>query len=181
MKRMIILMEMIIFFCFLTGMASINNYSPEVNTAYEQLKSEVQEKGVEAQQITDSAKPIKDLLAQGVKKDDVKKFVLDLYNKKLDQASFKSSLESVSELTNDGEAFKQAKNLISKSLQDAQAQGLQGDELKKKVQSVVNQKKCELEELKKQASEKYRKIEEGAAKKLDDLQNKSLKEFLSGK
>lgn len=181
MKKIIIFAQVILFSCFLTGMASLNNYSPEVNAAYEQLKSELQEKGVDAKEIVDSAKPIKDLLAQGVKKDELKKFVLDLFNKKVDQAAFKSSLDSVSELMKDGEAFKQAKNLISKSLQDAQAQGLKGDELKQKVQDVVNQKTCELEEAKKQVSEKCRKIKEDAVQRLDNLQNKSIKDLLSGK
>ncbi len=167
--------------CFLTGMASVKNYSPEVNAAYEQLKTELQKKGLDTQQITDSFKPIKDLLAQGVKKDEVRKFVLDLYNKKLDQVSFKSSLVSVSELMKDGEAFKQARNFVSKSLQDAQAQGLEGNQLKNKVQVAVDQKASELEELKKQANEKSIQMKEEAAKHLDDLQNKSLKDLLSGK
>lgn len=181
MKRIYIFLAVLFCLSFLTGMASVNDCSPEVNAAYEQLKSEVQEEGMEAQQITLSAKPIKDLLAQGVKKGELKKFILDLYNKRLDPASFESSLASLLELVKNGEAFKQARNLISKSLQDAQTQGLKGAELKKKVQDAVNQKVCELQELKMQASEKCRKMKEDAAKRLDNLQNKSLKDLVTGK
>ena len=181
MKKIFVILLGLFCFCFLTGMASLNNYSPEITAAYEQLKIDLQQKGVELSQITDSAKSMKDMLMQGVKKDDLKKYVLDLYHKKIDEASLKSSLDSTSKLMKDGESFKEAKSYITKVLQDAKAKGLQGEELNDKIRDAFNQKQDELEQLQKEAYDKGRQMKEDAAKNLNDLQNKSVKDLMSGK
>jgi len=166
--------------CFLTGMASVNNYSPEVNAAYEQLKNDVAKRGVDVKQVTDSAKPIKDLLAQGVRKDDLKKFVLDLYNKKLDEPSFKSSLTSVSELMKDGEAYRKARNLVTSGIDKAKAQGLTGVEFKNKINETIEARKNQLDEIKKQCATKAQQMKEGVNKYIEENKGKSFMDMFKG-
>jgi hypothetical protein len=179
MKNVFIFSAILCGYFFITGMAPVDKYTPEVNAAYEQLKSELQQKGVGVQEVTDSAAPIKDLIAQGVKKDELKRYVMDLCNKKLDEASVKTSLSSVSALMKDGEAFRKAKDFVSGSLQQAQAQGLQGDGLKKKLQDAVHQKTAALADMKKQACAKGQQMKEEACKTVNGLQNRSLKDWWS--
>ena len=170
-------------FVFLTGMSGMvpASYSPEVNASYDQLKTELQQKGFDIQKITDAAKPVKDLLAQGVKKEEVKRFVLDLYDKNLDKESFKDSLASVSELVRDGEAYRKARNLVSSTIDKAQKQGLKGKEMAKKVSETIAERKSQLEGLKSEGMARAKRTKEGIALGQQDAQGKSFWDFFKGK
>jgi hypothetical protein len=174
MKKTSVFYTVILSFFFLTGMAPVS-YSPEVNASYEQLKSELQKKGVDVGQINDSAVPLKDLLANGVKKDEVKRLAFDMANKKLDKESFKSSIVSVSDLVKNGEQYKKARNLVTSSIDKARAQGLKGKELSKSVRDAIKERMAQLDVLKKEGLAKMQEVKGGLDKASKDARATSFK------
>ncbi|MGD0336570.1 MAG: hypothetical protein ABSB18_05660 [Candidatus Omnitrophota bacterium] len=175
MKRLFIAL-LVCGLCFL-GVAVFGADLPDANALFEQVKTDLRNKGMDTAKIESASGSIKDLLSRGVNKDQAEKFLQDLYNKDLDKTAFKSSVASLDELMKNGEKFKQAKNLVSSTVKDAQAQGLNNKEITKKVCEVMQERKVELQDLKKQLQEKGNQTKESMIQSAKEMCNKTMQDI----
>lgn len=124
---------------------------------FDKLKTDLENKGVAAADITNIERPLKEMINKGATKDDLKKVLVDLANYGLKGKDLRDSVNSMNELVKSGETPKEAGNIVSKAAHQAHAQGLKGKELAAKVHEAIKQRKAQRQQEKQQT--KQQKLE----------------------
>ncbi len=127
-------------------------YALDVNAVFGQLKSELLKKGMAASDIKTVEPPVKNMLNLGGSQADLKTILLGLMAKGFKGNDFSSLVLMVSDLAKNGEPIKNAGTIVSQAIQAASSLGLKGKDLIMKVQNIVNQRKMQLGQAKRNIS-----------------------------
>jgi len=152
------------------------SYGADTATTFTELKTELQSKGMKAEEISGIEKPVKEMIGKGATKNDIKNTLLDFKNKGIKGEELKDSVNSMNELVKSGEAPKEAGNIVSRAAHQAQAQGLKGKELAAKVHEAIKQRKMQMEEMKKKMREGERETKARGEKMKKDTEKESGKQ-----
>lgn len=126
----------------------------DANAAFNQLKTDLQGKGLAVSDINAAAQSVKTMLNLGASPGDMKNLLLDFSKKGFKGNDLGKLSGMVSELMKSRMPVKGAEGVVSQAVKRAEASGLKGKELIAKVQSVVNEKKAQLDQLKSIAAAK---------------------------
>lgn len=147
MKKLIIIRIALCFTCFLAAPSIFA--SEEGNKAFDEIKSELERKGMSSSDIVSIEKPVKDMLEKQGHKEEIKKTLIDLKEKGMSGTNLKGSVNAMSELVNKGESIRETCKLVSSAAHQAKLQGLKGKDLAAKVHEAIAQRKTKMAEWKK--------------------------------
>lgn len=156
--------------CMILLMVSATYGAENTEKALDNLQSELREEGMSVSDISGIKKPVKEMLKKGANKDELRAVLLDLSKNGVKGKDLKSSVDSMDNLIKSGKSPKEAGNIVSEAVHQAQAQGLRGTALADRVHQAVHQmqaQKNKAKEVKKEQREMNRtpkKTEEGTEK-----------------
>ncbi len=122
----------------------------DANAAFELLKTELQSKGVASNDIASAAQPLKDLLGLGANSADVKNTLLGFVNQGFKGQDLGRLTGMVGDLMKSELPIKPASEFVTQAIDQAKAGGLKGSDLVSKVQTMVSQRKAQIDLLKNQ-------------------------------
>ena len=157
----------VVFGSLLTGYPS-GGWALDLNAAYAQLKGELQSKGLPSSDISAAAGAAKQMLGLGASSTDVKNILLNLAGKGFKGADLGKLSGLVNELMKSGLPVKAAEGFIMQSIQKSGTGGAKGSEVISKIQTLVSQKKAQLDQLQSIAAQNRQDVDK-AKKKLTSL------------
>ncbi|MFA5725831.1 MAG: hypothetical protein WC937_06210 [Candidatus Omnitrophota bacterium] len=129
--------------------AIICGYCGAPDSAFEQLKSELKSQGLSDQFIKTTESSVKRMLASDAKICDVRTVLLDLWNQGVRARALKNAVAAVAELVASGEDTLEASRIASGAAHKAEAEGLSGFGVGRRVKKAVQDRKAYLKSLKK--------------------------------
>ena len=168
MKKIFIVLSMGFIFASSLSLFPANARALDANTVWGQLKGELLNKGLAAVDINASAQPVKTMLGLGANSADMKSLLLEFAGKGFKGNDLGKLSTLVSELMKSGLPVKASETFVSNALQKARASGATGSGLIAKVQTLVNQKKEQLAQLKNIADQNAQDVNK-AKKKLNSI------------
>ncbi|MDD5196857.1 MAG: hypothetical protein PHV92_04480 [Candidatus Omnitrophica bacterium] len=117
--------------------------------AFEQLKSELKNQGLSDQFIKTTENSVKRMLVSDAKISDVRTVLLDLWNQGVKARALKNAVAAVAELVASGDDTLEASRIASGAAHKAEAEGLSGFGVGRRVKKAVQDRKAYLKSLKK--------------------------------
>ena len=124
-------------------------YCGASDSAFEQLKSELKSQGLSDQFIKTTESSVKRMLASDAKISEVRTVLLDLWNQGVKARALKNAVAAVAELVASGEDTLEASRIASGAAHKAEAEGLSGFGVGRRVKKAVQDRKAYLKSLKK--------------------------------
>jgi len=154
------------FFLILLLMAnSIKAEEKNVLGEVEQLMNELKEKGISEDELRAIKKPVTEMLKMGVKREDLRNTIVELSKRDIKGKEFRNVINSMNDLVKGGEDPKVVGSIVSQTVHQAQAEGLKGEELAKRVHEAIRKRKMEKEAMRKELKKQERKTKGGFEKK----------------
>ena len=122
----------------------------DANAAFQMLKTELQNKGLASTDIMAAAQPMKDLLGLGASSAEVKNVLLNFAANGFKGQDLNRLTAMVGDLMKSGLPAKAALEFVTKAIDQTKAGGLKEDGLVSKVQTMVAERKAQLELIKSQ-------------------------------
>lgn len=122
----------------------------DADAAFQLLKTELQNEGLASNDIAAAAQPMKALLGLGASSADAKNVLLGLVSKGFKGQDLSSLTAMVGNLMQSGLPAKAASDFVTTAINQAKDSGLKGNDLVSKVQTMVLQRKVQLDLLKSQ-------------------------------
>ncbi len=113
---------------------------------FNDIKADLQKKGVAAEDIDGVKKPVGEMLEKGATKDEIEKPLSDLSRNGVKGVDFRKSVDSMNDLVKGGKSSKEAGNVVSQAVHRARAEGLKGTALADKVHEAVKEMQTEKKE-----------------------------------
>ena len=124
-------------------------YCETVDNSFEQLKSELQGKGVSDEFIKTTENSVKRMLSFAASINDIKSVLLDLWNEGVKGIALKNAVAAVAELVASGDNTLEAAKITSGAAHKAEAEGLSGFGVGMRVKRAVQDRKEYLKTLNK--------------------------------
>ena len=124
-------------------------YCAIVDNTFEQLKSELKNKGVSDEFIKVTENSVKRMISSGASIGDIESVLLDLWNEGVKGIALKNAVSAVAELVASGDNTLEAAKITSGAAHKAEAEGLSGFGVGMRVKKAVEDRKAYLMTLKK--------------------------------
>ncbi len=135
MKKIMLMAMMLSFAGLLTCWPAL---AADPDKDFTALKSDLQKRGVSSGELNEAQKPIKEMLARGTSREELRGTLEELTNNGVKGRDLRETMESMNDLEKSGESAKDAGNIVSKAVHEAQSQGLKGTALAAKVHAAIN-------------------------------------------
>lgn len=189
MRRIFVIGVLLVCASFLiTG--SIYAQAQDTTALFGELKEELQNKGINLEDVRAVEQPLKSMLRQGATKDELKNAVLDLSKRGIKGEELRNSVNSMNELVKSGMLAKEAGNVVSQAAHQAWALGLRGKDLAAKVREAARQRKTEMVQMKTKMQEQQKQTQRKAGvmkkdmdreiKKQHKMMDKSMAPYMKG-
>ena len=144
----------------------------DLGQLFNQVKSELLQKGVAAADVNTIQPTATSLLGLGITKASLVNMVVDLVALKVKGPSLNGPLQALQSLVQTGEKPNIASNLIATAISQAKAQNLTGNSAVSKIVDFINQKKSEFLALKEKAKNQIQTQQGKINKSLDSFLGK---------
>ncbi|MDD5477570.1 MAG: hypothetical protein PHG87_05185 [Candidatus Omnitrophica bacterium] len=142
----------------------------DTDKVFNDIKGDLQNKGIEAGEIDGVRKPVVEMLEKGAAKDEIENSLLDLSKNGVKGKELRESVNSMDDLVKGGKSPREAGNVVSRAVHQAQAEGLRGTALADKVHEAIKKmqtekrESIETKEERKETENVGTKMEEGSRK-----------------